>query len=68
MKKGRTRRFAAVSMLGVCSLFGTGCSLDGLLQNAWFGFGSSFGAIPANLIADYIFGTFFGLGDSTTTQ
>jgi len=65
MKNGRTRRFVAVSMLAVCSLFGTGCSLSGLTQNAWFGFGAGLGAIPANLVADFIVANFLGVIDDT---
>jgi len=47
------RKFALVStMVAVCGLASTGCSLNSLWGNIWKGFGYGIGSIPTGFIAD----------------
>ena len=58
MKKNSFRRFLALSIFGAaCTVLNTGCSMNDVA----FGFAAALGAIPANLVGNYITGTFFGL-------
>lgn len=52
----RKIKFAMLVAVTGGALFGSGCSLNGLLKNIWDGFGYGLGAIPANIIADAING------------
>jgi len=62
MKNGRILKMMSVGMLAVCSsVFATGCSIDGLLTNAWFGFGAGLGGIPAQIVGNFLVGV-LGLG------
>jgi len=63
MKKGSFRRSVAVGIFGILSaVLNTGCSWD----DVQFGFSAGLGAIPANLIGNYITGLFFA--DNAATQ
>ena len=56
MKKSSFRRTLAVGFLGlVGAVLNTGCSWS----DVQFGFSAGLGAIPANLIGNYITGQFF---------
>ena len=60
MKKFSFRRFLAVSIFSaVCTALNTGCSFS--WNDVGFGFAAGLGAIPANLVGNYVTGTFFGL-------
>ena len=60
MQNGNFRRFVVVSVLGVaCTVLNTGC-IDKIGQAFINGFGFSFGAVPANIISDYILTNFLG--------
>ncbi|MDO8632738.1 MAG: hypothetical protein Q7R41_19830 [Phycisphaerales bacterium] len=62
MKTRRARKVLAIGMFAAfCSVFGTGCSIDGLLKNVWFGFGAGLGGIPAQIAGDFLLNV-FGLG------
>lgn len=62
MNRGRFGRFLAVGVCGVASVFNTGC-IDTILQNSIVGFGFSLGALPAQIVSDFIFGNFLNPGD-----
>ncbi len=62
MKKGSLRRFVAVGIFGiVCSVLNTGCSWN----DVRFGFSAGVGAIPANIIGNYIAGLLFANNAAT---
>jgi len=47
------RKFALVgTLIAVCGLASTGCTLNSLGANIWKGFGYGIGAIPTGLIAN----------------
>lgn len=67
MNRGRLGRTLAIGMLATClTVLNTGC-INRILQNAIVGFGFSLGALPAQIVSDFIFGSFTG-NDNTTTQ
>ncbi len=60
MKKSSFRRFLALSIFGAAATaLNTGCSIN--LNDIGFGFWAGLGAIPANLVGNFITGQFFGL-------
>ncbi len=62
MKNGRICKMMAMGTLAtVCSVLGTGCSINGLLNNVWFGFGAGLGGIPAQIVGNFLVGV-LGLG------
>jgi len=68
MKRGRLARKLAVGLFATSvSVLNIGC-VDTVGQNILVGLGFQLGSIPGDLIANYITGTFFGIGDTTTTQ
>lgn len=60
MNRGRFGRSLAVGLFAVCvSVLNTGC-IERIGQNVLNGFGFSLGALPAQIVGDFIFGTFLG--------
>lgn len=60
MNRGRFGRSLAVGLFAACvSVLNTGC-IDRVLSNAVVGFGFSLGALPAQIVGDFLFGTFLG--------
>lgn len=58
MNRGRIGRTLTLGLFAAClTVLNTGC-IDRILQNAIVGFGFSLGALPAEIVADQIFGTF----------
>lgn len=65
MNRGRFGRKLCVGLLATCaSVFNVGC-IDRVLENAVVGFGFSLGALPAQVVADFIFGSFLTPDDGT---
>jgi hypothetical protein len=68
MKRGIGRTAALGLIATGLAVPNTGC-IDTIGQNILVGFGFSLGALPAQLVSDYVLGTFFpddGTGDGTT--
>lgn len=58
MNRGRFGRTLAIGMLATClTVLNTGC-IQNIFQNALVGFGFSLGALPAQIVADQLFGNF----------
>jgi hypothetical protein len=55
--RNRLGRLFAVATLGFSSMFSTGCFNT---DDIWFGFNAGLGAIPANLVGNYITANFLG--------
>lgn len=66
MKRGRIGRTLALGLFAACvSVLNTGC-IDKIAQNMLVGFGFSLGALPANILGDWVLTNFLGGGDTTT--
>lgn len=59
MQNKSMKKFAGLILAGGL-LLGSGCSLSSLGQNVWTGFGQSLGAVPANILANFITTNFLG--------
>lgn len=65
MKKGSFRRFVATCLMGGSVLPFTGClSWDDIS----FGFNAGLGAIPANLVGNYVTANFLGFLEGDTGE
>jgi succinate-acetate transporter protein len=66
MNRGRLVRSLALGLCAtVLSVLNTGC-IQTIGQNLLVGFGFSLGALPAQIVADQLFGSFLTGNDNTT--
>lgn len=64
MNRGRFGRTLALALFSGCvTVLNTGC-IDKIFQNAVVGFGFSLGALPAQIVSDFIFGNFLNPDDA----
>jgi len=64
MRKNTTRRFWGICVMATCcSLYAGGCTTR-IAQSVLTGFGFSLGALPAQVVSDYVTGLLGGNADA----